>query len=44
MPPPSVSGMNSAPAVRRTTSNMAGRPSTVAEMSSSTISSAPSAS
>ena len=44
MPPPSVSGMKSRSAVRRATSSRVSRPSTVAEMSRNTTSSAPSAS
>ena len=43
-PPPTVSGMNTVSAVRRTTSSMVPRPSTEAEMSRKVSSSAPSAS
>ena len=43
-PPPTVSGMNTVSAVRRTTSRVVSRPSTEAEMSRKVSSSAPSAS
>ena len=42
MPPPTVSGMNTCSAVRRTTSSMMSRPSWLAVMSRNTSSSAPS--
>ena len=42
MPPPTVSGMNTCSAVRRTTSSMMSRPSWLAVMSRNTNSSAPS--
>ncbi len=44
MPPPTVSGMKTTSAVRRTTSSMMSRPSWLAVMSRNTSSSAPSAS
>ncbi len=44
MPPPTVSGMNTCSAVRRTTSSMMSRPSWLAVMSRNTSSSAPSSS
>ena len=42
MPPPTVSGMNTTSAVRRTTSKIMSRPSWLAVMSRKTSSSAPS--
>ena len=42
IPPPTVSGMNTCSAVRRTTSSMMSRPSWLAVMSRNTSSSAPS--
>ena len=43
IPPPTVSGMKTCSAVRRTTSKVVSRPSTVAEISRKVNSSAPSA-